>query len=91
MLQTVSITIKGRVQGVYYRQSTKQKALELAITGIVANRPDGSVQVVATGTSEQLERLADWCRQGPPKAIVTEIQAKELPLQLFDHFTIERF
>ena len=91
MLQTVSITIKGKVQGVYYRQSTKHRALELSVTGMVGNMPDGSVQVLATGTPEQLENLVHWCRQGPPRAIVTSVEVKELPLKLFEHFTIQHF
>ena len=60
MLQTISITISGLVQGVYYRQSTKEKALELGIAGIVKNLPDGNVFILATGTGEQLDQLVQW-------------------------------
>jgi acylphosphatase len=49
MLQTISITVIGLVQGVYYRQSTKEKALELGISGFVKNLPDGNVRILATG------------------------------------------
>lgn len=87
---TFSINVAGNVQGVWYRQSTKEKAGELGITGIVRNQPDGTVLIIATGTREQLEQLASWCKQGPPKASVTNIDVKELPLQTFSKFSVER-
>ena len=65
MLQTISITVSGKVQGVFYRQSTKEMATSLGITGQVKNLSDGSVYIIATGTKEQLDKLVDWCRQGP--------------------------
>ena len=91
MLQTISITITGKVQGVFFRQGTKEKASGLGITGKVMNLPDGNVKIVATGTREKLNLLTDWCKQGPPKAKVTGVDVKELSLQMFDHFIIERY
>ncbi len=79
------------MQGVWYRQSTKEKALELGITGEVSNQPDGTVKIIATGTKEQLTQFTKWCRQGPPKANVTNLHVNELPLQSFNSFTIERY
>ncbi len=84
------IIVSGKVQGVWYRQSTKEKALELGITGEVSNQSDGTVKIIATGTAEQLYQFTDWCRQGPPKARVINLDVKELPVQLFKSFTIER-
>jgi acylphosphatase len=89
-MPTFLIIVSGKVQGVWYRQSTKEKALELGITGEVSNQPDGTVRIVATGTKEQLSLFTDWCRQGPPKANVTNLDVKEIPLQSFNSFTIER-
>lgn len=91
MLQTVSITVSGRVQGVFFRQSTKETAQRLDITGEVKNLDNGDVGIIATGTKEQLYQLIEWCKQGPPRAAVTEVQVKDLPLQEFVHFTIKRF
>jgi acylphosphatase len=91
MRQTLSIIVSGKVQGVYYRQSAKLKALEIGLTGTVMNLPDNTVQVIITGTQEQINQLVEWCRKGPPKAIVTNIIVKELPLQSFTDFTITRF
>lgn len=90
-MQTISITISGRVQGVFFRQSTRERARALGITGSVRNLSDGNVEVIATGNREQLERLVSWCRQGPPKAVVTDVITRELTLQTFDTFEIERF
>jgi len=90
MLQTISVIIKGKVQGVYYRQSTREKARALQITGTVKNLPDDSVELIATGTAEQLEQLTTWCRQGPPRADVTDLFITPLSLQSFNDFSIIR-
>ena len=89
-MKTVSIIVSGKVQGVWYRQSTKEKATELGVTGNVRNQPDGSVAIVATGLSNQLDQFIEWCHQGPPRAQVTHVEVTELPLQSFDRFMIER-
>lgn len=91
MHKTISIIVSGRVQGVFYRQSTKEKASSLQVTGIVKNLQDGCVQIIATGTPEALDSLVAWCKTGPPKANVTDVQVSELPLQTFPAFRIERF
>lgn len=90
MLLTCSIIITGKVQGVFYRQSTKEKALALGLTGNVMNLPDQSVKIIATGTKEQLDQLINWCRQGPPKARVESVTAIEVESANFSTFTIVR-
>jgi acylphosphatase len=90
MLKTVSITVTGKVQGVFYRQTAKEKATELGIKGEVKNMPDETVKITATGTKEQIEQLIEWCRQGPPKAEVQNVITEEMPLQSFDKFSIVR-
>jgi len=90
-MQSLSIIVTGKVQGVWFRQSTKDKALELNISGEVSNQPDGTVKIIATGTKEQLSLFTEWCKQGPTKANVTNLDVKELPLQSFQSFTIERY
>ena len=69
----VHLTIRGRVQGVYYRASMLQEAQHLGLKGWVRNCPDGSVEAVAEGTREKLEKLISWCWKGPPGARVTDI------------------
>jgi acylphosphatase len=90
MEQTISITVSGMVQGVYYRQSTKEKALELGISGLVKNLPNGNVQILATGTADQLDQLVLWCKQGPPHAKVTDVQVENITPQVFMGFVIQR-
>lgn len=88
MLETVSIIAEGIVQGVYYRQSSKAIATELNITGEVKNKKDGTVQIIATGTSTQLKQLIEWCNKGPERAIVTNVKVEKIPLQIFIDFNI---
>ena len=90
MLQTVSIIVTGKVQGVFYRQSTKEKALELGLTGLVKNQPDGSVFIQATGSPGQLNQLIAWCRQGPARAEVTSVQVDTIEPRAFIGFTVQR-
>ncbi len=90
MLKTVSIIVTGKVQGVFFRQSTKELATVLGIKGEVRNMPDDTVHIIATGTDKQIERLMTWCKQGPPKAKVEKVIAEEQPLQQFEKFRIGR-
>jgi acylphosphatase len=64
------ILITGRVQGVFYRHSTKQKAEALGLGGWVRNLPDGSVEIEAEGPKDKIGSLIAWCRHGPPNAVV---------------------
>lgn len=89
-LQTISIHIAGKVQGVWFRKYAAVTAKELGISGTVANLPDGAVHIVATGTTTQLEALINWCKKGSPLAIVTDVTITALPLELFDGFQIHR-
>lgn len=68
------LIIRGRVQGVWYRQSTKETATGLGLTGWAKNCPDGSVQAVFEGNKEKVEMAIAWCRQGPPAADVSDIK-----------------
>jgi acylphosphatase len=90
MLQTLSIIVTGKVQGVYYRQSTREKALELGLTGFVKNQPDGNVFIQASGTADQLNKLVAWCKQGPSRAQVTAVQVEHIDPRAFIGFTVER-
>lgn len=90
MDKTIRIDITGKVQGVYYRQSTLQKAITLGLQGEVWNNKDGSVSVVATGNEPALDELVIWCRQGPSRAVVHSVTVTETPYQSFTGFTIVR-
>lgn len=86
----VHVVVHGRVQGVFYRASTQEKAIELGLTGWVKNRVDGSVELVAEGDREKVEELAEWCRVGPERAEVTVVDTNwEWYTGEFNEFTIK--
>ena len=66
-------TVHGRVQGVWFRDSTRREAERLGVTGYAINLPDGSVEVLACGPAEVLDELQAWLHQGPPMARVTKV------------------
>lgn len=90
MVQTFVIIVSGKVQGVYYRQSARQKAQELGVTGFVKNMANGDVMLIATGNTEQLNALVEWCRKGPPAARVSNVQVSEEEAHYYEGFTISR-
>jgi acylphosphatase len=77
----VHLVIRGRVQGVYYRASMLHEAQKLGLTGWVRNCPDGSVEAVAEGSRNHLEKLISWCWKGPPGARVSRIDPLWHPAQ----------
>ena len=72
------INVKGKVQGVFYRASTQAKAKELGLSGWVKNHEDGSVLIEAEGEDQKLQKLLEWCRQGPGAAVVNEVEYEEI-------------
>ena len=70
----VKARIRGRVQGVFFRAETSDRARSLGVGGWVSNEPDGSVEVVFQGEREKLESLLDWCRRGPRGASVEDVE-----------------
>ncbi|MDX1698885.1 MAG: acylphosphatase [Thiohalobacterales bacterium] len=69
--------VTGRVQGVFFRASTREQAERLGITGYARNLPDGRVEVMACGSDEQVESLCDWLNAGgPPQARVTRCECE---------------
>jgi len=72
----VHLVIRGRVQGVWYRQSTMETANRLGLTGWARNCPDGSVEAVFEGEKAGIDQAIEWCRQGPPAARVSEIDVE---------------
>ena len=89
MVEAAHITVHGRVQGVWFRAGTKEKAEELGLTGWVMNRPNGTVEIHAQGEKSQLENFIAWCRQGTPAAKVTSLDIdRSLIQQEFISFDI---
>lgn len=67
------LKITGRVQGVFYRQSTMETANRLGLTGWARNCLDGSVEAVFEGDKHAVDQAIEWCRQGPPAARVSDV------------------
>ena len=84
MKSQIRIIVKGRVQGVFYRNYTQEFALNLGIKGKVRNLKNGDVEIFAHGEKEQLESLINWTKKGSPLSKVTEIVVEELNLNLID-------
>ena len=78
-MPTASFIVSGRVQGVGYRASARVQALQLGLSGHALNRPDGSVEVLASGAAEALDALQRWLQRGPPAARVEAVRRAELP------------
>lgn len=79
--------VEGRVQGVWFRESTRQQAVKLGLSGYAINRRDGSVEVLACGGSEGVSRLAAWLHRGPPMAEVESVTALDCDDECPDRFT----
>lgn len=87
----VSLRIRGKVQGVFFRESTRIEAARLGLIGWVRNRDDGSVEAVAEGEPAALEDFIRWCHRGPQAARVTDVErAESEPTGEFRAFTVER-
>jgi acylphosphatase len=69
----VRLIIQGRVQGVWFRDSTRRQAIGLGVDGWVKNRTDGNVEALMEGPGEKVEALIKWCHHGPPYAHVTQV------------------
>ncbi len=69
------VRVSGRVQGVFFRDSTREKAQELGLAGYVKNTPDGDVEALFEGPSRSIEEMVRWCGQGPPHASVENVEA----------------
>jgi acylphosphatase len=87
----VSMKIFGKVQGVFFRASTQEKAEELGLTGFVQNEPDGTVYLEAEGNPETIKQLEAWAHKGPSRAKVEKVEVKELgELEGFEKFEQRR-
>lgn len=92
MLIRVHLHINGRVQGVFFRDSTRQMAQSMGLTGYVKNLPDGRVEVVVEGEKENVDQLVKWCHTGPPGAIVSSVEVHNEPYSdEFKIFEIRRY
>jgi len=81
--------VTGKVQGVFFRSSTREQALQLGLRGLARNLADGRVEVVAAGEPDAIKRLEAWLQQGPPLARVERVERSDAdPGVVGDGFTI---
>ena len=73
----IHIFVTGRVQGVFFRQSTKVMAIQNNVKGWVRNLDDGRVEIVAQGETQDIDNLAHWCKTGPANSRVDEFELSE--------------
>ena len=83
------VIIQGLVQGVFFRSSMKEKALQLGVGGWVRNLPDGGVEALFEGEKKKVEELVAWCYKGPPGARVMKVDLGWEPYKgEFRHFDV---
>jgi acylphosphatase len=85
-----TILVSGKVQGVFYRASTVEKALELGLKGFAQNLPDGRVLIEAEGDLVTLQKLVEWCKKGPSRAVVTGVDVKAGEMKKYLDFSVKR-
>ena len=88
MLMSVHLVVSGRVQGVWFRAGTREQALQRGLCGWVKNCSNGTVEIHAEGEKEALEHFIDWCRKGPPGALVTALDIEWVVSQCHKNFEI---
>lgn len=89
-MERAHVYVSGTVQGVYFRATTREKAEEFGIAGWVRNLEDGRVEAVFEGDEEDVERMIDFCREGPPAASVETVAVEREEPQGIDGFSIRR-
>ena len=75
-MKRVHIIVQGRVQGIFFRANTRDKAVQLGLTGWVRNLDSDKVEVMAEGDDDSIKQLVSYCRQGPPSAHVDDIKVE---------------
>lgn len=86
---SVHVTISGRVQGVWFRDSTRRKADSLGINGWVKNSDNGDVEALFQGKPEKINEILDWCKKGPPLSRVDNVKVSEPSIdESFNDFQI---
>jgi acylphosphatase len=89
-METVRLLISGKVQGVFFRETSRKMAEKLNIRGWIKNNPDGKVEAVVTGTGETVEEFIKWCKAGPEKAKVDKVEIEKLNEVIFTRFEVIR-
>jgi acylphosphatase len=87
-MKHLNITVQGKVQGVFYRASTKAVADQLGIRGFVKNEPNGDVYIEAEAEPTMLDMFLEWCQAGPERARVTSVSTEEGEVKSYRNFEV---
>jgi acylphosphatase len=87
-MKHININVQGKVQGVFFRASTKAVADQLGVKGFVKNEANGSVYIEAEGDDFSLESFLEWCNEGPERAIVEKVETTEGEVKNYRNFEV---
>jgi acylphosphatase len=87
-MKHLNITVKGKVQGVFFRKSTKATADQLGVRGFILNEPNGDVYIEAEGDDFAMGMFMDWCNEGPEYGEVTSVETHEGELKNYRNFEV---
>jgi acylphosphatase len=87
-MKRAEVTVRGMVQGVFFRVETRDRARSLDLSGWVTNAPDGTVRAAFEGDDERVESMVDWCRRGPSGASVEGVDVTWVELEGEGSFSI---
>ncbi len=87
-MKSLKIIVSGRVQGVFYRASTKAVADQMGVKGIIKNQMDGSVYLEAEGDENVMDDFIDWCKYGPDDARVDDVLIEEIEAKNYRNFDV---
>ncbi len=88
-LQRLSIQIRGKVQGVFFRREASREARRFSLSGFIRNEPDGSVYAEAEGAPSDVGGFIRWCRKGPSNARIESVETREIKIRNDDEFEVE--
>jgi acylphosphatase len=89
-MQTVHLIISGKVQGVFFRETSRKIAEKLNIKGWIKNVPEEKVEALITGDEKNVSDFIKWCKTGPDRAKVKEVIVTKQPETFFDKFEVKR-
>ncbi len=89
-IKSLKLIVTGKVQGVFYRKNTQQKAKEFNLVGWVKNNTNGTVEIFIQGHQTDIQKMIDWCWQGPKNAAVSHIEIEESLPKNYSEFNVIR-
>ncbi len=88
-MKCANLTVSGKVQGVFFRENTSRKAVELGLTGYVKNLEDGNVEVVAQGDENKINEIIEFIKNNPGHSKVKEVEIKYKEMEKLDGFEVK--